>query len=335
MSRLNRRHFILATGATGLGLLAGCGRLPGQAGAPPKTPQVGYLDRSTGPYIEAFEQGLSDHGYVVGQNIVIRHAFIDRPVPENQDQLQDAAAELVRLGVDVIVAYGTTGALAAKQATSTVPIVFAPAGDPVGSGLVASFARPGGNATGMTNVASDTSAKRVELLQAVVPNLSRLAILMDPANPVTPELLAEAQRGALVLGLQPMVLEARGPDEFESAFTAASEHQAGAIVLLGSAPMTYNAALLAELAMKARLPAIYNNRAFPAAGGLMSYGSDLVAQFRRAAYYVDRILKGTKPADLPVEAPMRFNLIVNMKTARALGITFPNEILLQITEVIE
>jgi putative ABC transport system substrate-binding protein len=164
--RLNRRRFVHGVGLAGLGLLAGCGRLPGQTEPRPKTPHVGYLDRATGPYLQAFEAGLRDYGYVPGQNIMIRHAFADRPVPESQDQWREAASELVQLGVDVIVAYGTTGALAAKEATSTIPIVFAPASDPVQTGLVASLAHPGGNVTGMTNIASDISAKRVELLKA-------------------------------------------------------------------------------------------------------------------------------------------------------------------------
>jgi putative ABC transport system substrate-binding protein len=332
---VSRRRFVQRAGVAGLGLLAGCGRLPGQAAAPrARVPQVGYLGPS-GPFAQAFEVGLRDYGYLPGQNIAVQYPLADRALPASQDEWLAAASELVQFGVDVIVVYGGPGALAAKQATSTTPIVFAQAPDVVRSGLVASLARPGANVTGLTNISVDLSPKQVEFLKAIVPSLSRLAVLSDPTNPSATVRLEEIQRTTEALGLRLLVVEARGPNEFASAFAAASTGHAEAMTILGSLPMTTGAARLADLAGNARLPAVYVDRVFPEAGGLMSYGSDLKGQVRRTAYYVDRILKGTNPADLPVEQPTTFEFVVNLKTARELGITFPPEIQLQITEAIQ
>src|SRR5687768_10954479 len=310
---VSRRQLMQGAGAVGLGLLAGCGRWPGQA-APPKVPQVGYLDRPAGPLAQAFEAGLREYGYVPAQNVAIQYALANRPLPESQDQWLEAASELVQSGVDVILAFGTPGAVAAKQATRTIPIVFAQAGNPVADGLVTSLARPGGNVTGVTNIGDELTAKHVELLKETIPHLSSLAVLSDPANRLVAQRLTEAERAVQVLGLRLLILEARGPEEFASAYAAAAQERAEAMVILGSHPRTHNVTRLAQLAKDTRLPAIYVDRLFPEAGGLMAYGSDLQAQMRRAAYYVDRILKGANPADLPVEQPMIFDLVINLRT---------------------
>jgi putative ABC transport system substrate-binding protein len=332
---LGRRQFLQGTGLTGLGLLAACGRLPGQAAAPrARVPQVGYLGPA-GPFAQAFEEGLRDYGYVPGQNIAVQSPVAERALPASQEEWLAAASELVQFGVDVIVVYGAPAAFAAKQATSTIPIVFAQAAEVVRTGLVASLARPGANVTGLTNISVDLSPKQAEFLKAIVPNLSRLAVLADPTNPAATVRLAEIQRATEALGLRLLVFEARGPNEFASAFAAASTEHAEAMTILGDIRMTTGAARLAELAANARLPAVYVDRVFPEAGGLMSYGSDLKGQVRRTAYFVDRILKGAKPADLPVEQPTTFDFVVNLKTARELGITFPPELQLQITEAIQ
>jgi putative tryptophan/tyrosine transport system substrate-binding protein len=332
MNTLSRRRFVLGAGSAGL--LAGCGRLPGQAEPRSSMPQIGYLGPIL-PFMQGFEEGLRDRGYVPGQNIAVQYALANRPLPESPDQWLAAASELAQSGVDVILVFGTAGAFAAKQATSTMPIVFANAADVVRGGLVASLARPGGNVTGVTNFSAEWSAKGVEALKAMVPNLACLAVLVDPTNPAATAQVAEVQRSTETLGLRLLVLEARGPEDFPRAFAAASQEPAEAMTIVGSPTMTANPTRLADLAAEHRLPAMYTARGFPEAGGLMAYGADLKALLQRTAYYVDRILKGTKPADLPVEQPMRFDFVVNLKTAQALGITFPNEIMLQVTEVIQ
>jgi putative ABC transport system substrate-binding protein len=328
MSRLSRRQILVGAGSAAL--LAGCGRLPWQASQASKVPRVGYFSMHSLPYAEAFEQGLREHGYVQGKNIAVEYRFL-----ASEGQFDNAASELVQLPVDVLVTSSTPGALAAKRATNTIPIVFMQTGDPVGAGLVASLARPGANLTGLSIMGAGLASKRLELLKETVPNLSRVAVLMNPTNANSARELGETIGAAQVLGLQLQVIEVRQPDEIESVFEAAVQEQAQATSILGDALLTTNLPRLAELAMKYRLPAMYTGRPFPAAGCLMAYGPNSTEQFRRGAYYVDRILKGTKPADLPVEQPMIFEFVVNMKTARALGITFPHEVALQITEVIE
>jgi putative ABC transport system substrate-binding protein len=330
--RLSRRQFVVGASTTSLGLLAGCGRrLPGQGQgqAAARVPRIGYLSTHSPLFAQAFEEGLREHGWVQGENIAVEYRFI-----ESDDQLDNAATELVRIPVDVLITSSTPTTLAAKRATSTLPIVFTQVGDPVGTGLVASLARPGGNATGLTNIGTGLASKRLELLKLTVPSLSRVAVLVRAGNPNATRELAETMAAAQVLGLQLQVLEVRQPDEFESAFEAASREHTEAISILGDALFTSYASRLAELALKQGLPSIYPGR-LAEDGGLLGYGPNTRQQFQRTAYYVDRILKGVKPADLPVEQPMTFEFVVNMKTAQALGITFPNEIMLQVTEVIQ
>jgi putative tryptophan/tyrosine transport system substrate-binding protein len=334
-SRPSRRRFVVGAGAMSLGLLAGCGRLvfrvqPDEVPAA-KVHRVGFLSlTSREPHHESFWEGLREFGYVEGRNITIEARY----AAHQSERLPELAAELVRLPVDVIVAAGTPAAQAAKRVTNTIPIVFANASDPIAEGLAASLARPGGNATGLSNFSGALSAKRLELLKETVPGLSRVAVLANSATAAEQQ-LEETRHAAQVLGLEPQFFRARPPDELGSAFGNASRERAQAMTILGDPAMHANVAYLAKLAAEHKLPAVFPAREFVVAGGLLAYGPDQSAISRRAAYYVDRILKGAKPADLPVEQPMLFDFMVNMKTARELGITFPKEILLQITEVVE
>jgi len=280
----------------------------------------------------AFIQGLRDLGYVEGQNITIEH----RSSEGKFERLPDLAAELVRLKVDVIVTPALHNALAAKQATRTIPIVMASSGDPVGSGLVASLARPGGNVTGLSALGFEIVGKQLELLKEIVPRVSRVAVLGNPTSQeVYPLWLGQVKVAARSLGVQLQILEARGPDDFEKAFAAMTRERAGALFVLGDGMFLLHRTRIAELAAKHRLPAMYPVRGFVDAGGLIVYGPSPRDNFRRAATYVDRILKGAKPADLPVEQPTKFELVINLKTATALGLTIPQSLLIRADQVIE
>ncbi len=293
---------------------------------------LGYVSPSATPHlVEAFRRGLRDLGYVEGQNVAIEFRWAEGRL----ERLPDLAAELVRLKVDVIVAQGTPGPLAAKQATRTIPIVMAAAGDPVGAGLVASLARPGGNVTGLSLQVPELGGKRLQLLQEVVPGVSRVAVLWNAANPYPALVVRETELAARTLGVQLQSLEVRGPDDFETAFQAATRGHAGALITVDD-PLTVNQrARIVDFAGKSRLPAMYGVREFVDAGGLMAYGAHVPDMWRRAATYVDKILKGAKPADLPVEQPTRFELVVNMKTAKALGLTIPQSVLIRADQVIQ
>jgi putative ABC transport system substrate-binding protein len=266
-----------------------------------------------------------------GKNITIesRHVAIRVGV------LPDLVANLVLLKVDVIVAVGDAAISAAKHATSTIPIVMVASADPVGSGLVASLARPGGNLTGLSALSPELSGKRLELLREAIPGASRIAVLMNPTNPAKARNVREIQTVAQTLGVQLQTLEVRGPDEFEGAFAALTREHAEALLVLGD-PMalTYRIRIV-DLVAKGRLPAMYDLREFVEAGGLMAYGPSLPDLFRRAAYYVDRILKGAKPGDLPVEQPVKFELVINLKTTKTLGLSLPPSLLFQANEVIQ
>jgi putative tryptophan/tyrosine transport system substrate-binding protein len=334
--RWSRRQVVQGAGAMGLGLLAGCGRLPFQAQAPPASlHRIGFLvpgsPDGTAPNLAAFQQGLREYGYTAGENIFLESRYAE----ERYERLPELATELVRLPVEVIVTQGTPVALAARQVTTTVPIVMATSGDPVESGLVASLARPGGNVTGLSLISPELSAKRLQLLREVVPGISRVAAIWNPANAATLLSLREMQAvaGSLAVQLQPV--EVRGADELESAFDAITGEGADALTTMSDSLFFNHHARLAELAAKRRLPALFPEREFAVAGGLLTYGASGPGNFRRAAYYVDRILKGTSPADLPVERPMKFDLAINLRTAQALGLTIPPHVLLQATEVIQ
>jgi putative ABC transport system substrate-binding protein len=308
-------------------------RAPAQQ--PGKVPRIGFLSAEAGAatadLTEAFQQGLHDLGYAEGQNIVIVYRFAQG----KYERLPDLAAELVRLKVDVIVAVATPAAQAAKSAAGPIPIVFTIVGDPVASGLVRSLAQPGGNVPGLSVVATDLSGKRLELLKEMVPGVSRVAVLWDPGQPVGALLLKETEAAARALGRQLQPVEARGHDDFQRALSTIKKMRAGGLVVLPSQPFAAHRHRLADLLIKERLPAVFVRRDYVEAGGLMSYSAKFGDSYRRAAYYGGKILKGAKPADLPVEQPMRFELVINMKTAKALGLTIPQSVLIRADHMIQ
>jgi putative tryptophan/tyrosine transport system substrate-binding protein len=283
-----------------------------------------------GAFFEAFQQGLRDVGYVEGQNLVFEHRYGEW----SNERLGDLAAELVRLNVDVILAPGTPQALAAQRATTSIPVVFMALADPVEVGLVASLAQPGGNLTGLTTLAPEQSGKRLELLTEAVPGVSRVAVLWNPISTMSALEVRVMEAVARGLGVQLQSLEVRDPSEFERAFAAATREGAGALSILATPFIVQNLPRIANLALQHRLPAIFWRPDFADAGGLMAYGPSQRDMRRRAAALVGKILQGTKPADLPVEQPMRFELIVNLKTAQALGLTIPPLLLFQADKVI-
>ncbi len=312
--------------------------LAGDAQQAGKVYRLGFLQNSpptipgVARNLEAFRQGLSERGWAKGQNIVIEYRYAEGRV----ERFPSLAAELVSLKVDVIVVVSTPGARAAKEATTTIPIVMAYVFDPVGLGVVASLARPGGNVTGVAFVAGpEIAGKYLELLKEIVPKLSRVAVLSNPDSPASPFLLRETQAAAQVLAVKPQLLEVRSPNELEGAFAAMSRERADALLVLPHPFNFYHAKQIADLAAKSRLPAVYPFRESVEAGGLMAYAADAPDMFRRAATYVDKILKGAKPADLPVEQPTRFELVVNLKTAKALHLTIPRALLLRADQVVE
>jgi putative ABC transport system substrate-binding protein len=308
------------------------------AQSPEKVPRVGYLSPGSPsePFrqrrFEAFRQGLRELGYVEGQNIALESRWAEG----KYERYPALAADLVRVQVDVIVTVGGAATQAAQHATRTIPIVMSVVNDPVGSGLVPSLARPGGNVTGLTVMASDLVGKQLELLKEVVPKVSRVALLRNPDNPASAPQLREAEAAARALGVRLQTLEARDPQEIDSAFAAMTRERAGALVVLADAVFLNQRRQIAELAAERRLPAVYGSSAREHAevGGLMAYSANLLDLERRAATYVHKILKGAKPADLPVEQPMKFELVLNLKTAQALGLTIPPIVLFRADEVI-
>jgi putative tryptophan/tyrosine transport system substrate-binding protein len=292
--------------------------------------RIGFLRNGPPPetFMGGFRQGLRELGYVEGQNISIEYGLA-----ASADQLPEAAAELVRRNVDVIIASGTPPVVAAKNATRTIPIVFVASIDPIAAGVVAGLARPGGNVTGFALISADLMGKRLELLREVIPGLTRVAVLSQAVNPGNAEYIGQAELAARVLGLQLQVMAVRDPGDFESAFT--DMRRAGAVLQLDDVLFTSYQRQTVELAAKNQLPVMYGARMFADAGGLMAYGSDLPDHYRRAATYVDKILKGEKPADLPVQQPTKLELVINLKTARAIGLEIPRAILARADDVIE
>jgi len=330
---MERRTF-MATLAGGLLALP----LAAEAQQAAKAARIGYLasggDPGASPTGRAFLQGLRDLGYVEGRNVVIEYRFAE----EKLERLPALAAELVALKVDVIVAPNTPAALAAKQATRTIPIVFSFAADPLTSGLVTSLARPGGNVTGLSLLGPELVGKCLELLKETVPRVSRVAYLWQPGaldERQEKDRLKRAEVAARALGMQLQFVGARGPEDFDRAFTDMTRARAGALTVLGGAMLFTERRRLVDLAAKNRLPAMYSWREFVDAGGLMAYGPNLTDSQRRAATYVDKILKGAKPGDLPVEQPTKFELVINLKTAKALGLTIPPSVLGRADEVIQ
>ena len=299
--------------------------------------RIGYLaaNLTVSPHMtEAFRQGLRDLGYVDGRSVVIEY----RDAEGKYDRLPARAAELVALKVDVIVAADTPAALAAKQATRTLPIVFIGAGDPVTIGLVTSLARPGGNVTGLSLLAPELVGKRLELLKQAVPGVGRVAALWQPGfvgERTEKDMLKEVEVAARALGVRLQFVEVRGPADFDRAFSDMTRARADALTVLGSAMFANERRRVVDLAAKNRLPGVYGFREYVDAGGLMAYGPNVADLFQRAATYADKILKGAKPGDLPVEQPTKFELVLNLKTAKALGLTIPQSVLVRADQVIE
>ncbi len=326
----SRRTFL---GTLALGLIAA--PFPAGAQRAGRIPRIGFLGTSSpsleSHFVEAFTQGLRDLGYVEGQNITIDYRWAEG----QDDRFPDLAAELVRLKADVIVTTGTPATLAAKQATKTVPIVMASSGNPVQSGLVASLARPGGNVTGLSIFAPELEGKRLELLKEAVPRLSRVALLWNPANPALTVVFQQTQIAAKALRLTPQpVVEVRRVDDFELAFATIAGARPQALVVLVDRLLLAHRRRIVDFAANSRLPAMYGYRDYVDAGGLMSYAPSNIDLFRGAAIYVDKILKGANPANLPVQQPAKFELIINLKTAKALGLTIPQSLLRRADELI-
>jgi ABC-type uncharacterized transport system substrate-binding protein len=283
------------------------------------------------PNLEAFRKGLRDLGWVEGQDFSIEARFAEG----KPERLPELAAQLVRQRVDLILAGSTPGILAARRATSAIPIVMVTTGDPVGSGLVASLAQPGANVSGLTALGQALSAKRLELLKEAVPGVARVAVLTSPGSPHTGPFLRDRASLAQALGVRLQVVEARDPTTFEQAFAEMARERAGALMVFTDPIFINHRRRLVELAAKRRLPAVYPDREFVSAGGLMFYGASLVDMYYHAAVYADKILKGTKPADLPVEQPAKLELVVNLKTAKTLGLVIPASVLARADHVVE
>jgi ABC-type uncharacterized transport system substrate-binding protein len=305
---------------------------------PSRAARIGFLWTSspdaTSECVDAFRQGLHEAGYAEGRNIAIEQRWAADAV----QRLDGLVTELVGIGVNIIVTQGTPAAQAAKRATTTIPIVMATSGDPVGTKLVASLARPGGNVTGLSLLVPELNAKRLELAREAKPKVSRVAVILDPTNPElggAPLGLKETEVAARSLGLQLHILRVRGPEDFGSAFATASSTRADVVIVLPSPILSFHWRPLVDLAIKHRLPAIFGQTPAVEAGGLMAYGPSYADLCRRATGYVDKILKGAKPADLPIQQPAKFDLVINLKTAKQLGLVIPQSLLVRADRLIE
>jgi ABC-type uncharacterized transport system substrate-binding protein len=311
--------------------------LPAQAQQPKKVPRIGYVSGSgdannPGPQVEAFRQGLRDLGYLEAKNILIEYRYVEGKL----DRVPGLVAELVQLRVDVLVTTFTVAIRAAKQATKTIPIVMVVLVDPVATGLVDSLARPGGNITGLTSLSRDLGGKRLELLNDAVPGISRVAVLWDADSATGAIAFKEYEAAARTLKIQLQPLEVRGPNpDLEGAFQVATKARVVALIIITNPVLQRHAKQIADLAIKNRLPSMLEGSRYIEAGGLMSYSANDVDQYRRAAVFVDKILKGAKPADLPVEQPTKFELVINLKTAKQLGLTIPQSVLYRADKVIK
>jgi putative ABC transport system substrate-binding protein len=325
---MDRRAF-LATAAAGMVVIPAAARAQ-HAG---KVRRIGFLSLQSGlnSTTEAFAQGMRELGYVEGRNLTVEYRWAAR----KEERLPELAAELVRLKVEVIVTAAAPAIEAAKRATSTIPIVMATSADPVGSGLVASLARPGGNVTGLSALSTDLAGKRLQLARELVPKATRVAVLAHRGASATRLFLEEMRTAAQQLEAQLVVQEVQAADDLPGAFAAMQRERAQALVVQISPFSADNSRRILELAAQYRLPAMYDVRSFVDAGGLISYGPSLPEMFRRAAFYVDRILKGAKPADLPIEQPTKFEMVINLKTAKALGLSIPQSLLVRADQVIE
>jgi putative ABC transport system substrate-binding protein len=296
-------------------------------------PKIGVITLGVGassPYLEALRQGLREHGYIEGKNIVLEYRFAQG----HSDRLPGMAAELVRLNVNVIVTESTPAALAASRATKKIPIVMALAADPVKAGLVASLARSGGNVTGLTVGGANRAAKQLQILKESMPGAVTVAVIYNPSRPIEPE-LKELTEAARSLGITLSLVGARTPDDLNAAFEAVANARPNALTTITDGMLFGNRKRIAEFALKTGLPAVFPVREFAEAGGLMAYGPDIGSNFRRAASYVDKILKGAKPGDLPIEQPTKWGLVVNLRTAKALGLKIPGTVLVRADELIQ
>ncbi len=319
-----RRRTIVAIGAMGVAILANVQPLGAQSGS---VYRLGFISAAASSPMtgrdQAFRQGLRELGYVVGQNMTIEYRWADG----RSERLPGFAAELVRLKPHIIVTHGVAATLAVQQATTTIPIVIAAADDPLATGLVASLARPGGNTTGMSIITPELTGKRLELLKEILPDLTRVAVLWNSGNPTSEPEVRKAQAAAGSLGLRLQSVAVRDPRDFVRAFASMTSEHVDALFLLSDAMFYGQRKELTDLAASSRLPLVSHLREFAEAGGLMTYGPNVLDIHRRAATYVDKVLKGAKPGDLPIEQPTRFELVINLKTARALGITVPPTLL--------
>jgi ABC-type uncharacterized transport system substrate-binding protein len=327
---MNRREFI-----TLLGGAAVAWPLVARAQQAGKVWRIGILDTTSvalnAANFDALRQGLRQHGYIEGQNLVIDYRSADGRV----ERFPDLAAELVHLKVDLIVTRGTPAVVAVKNATKTIPVVMAASGDPIGAGVVAGLARPGANVTGLSAFVTELQAKRLELLKELVPGINRIAALLNMSSPATPPQWEQTKAAARTLAIEPQLLDVRKPEDLNRAFETAIRQRAEALVVGINALTQANRRPIADLATKHRLPAIYPSREFVDAGGLVAFGVNYPDLYRRAATYVDKILKGAKPADLPIEQPTKFEMVINLKTAKALGLDVPPTLLARADEVIE
>jgi ABC-type uncharacterized transport system substrate-binding protein len=325
---MRRREFI-----TLLGGVAGAWPLAARAQPSEKLYRVGMLERTSIPInaanLDGFRRGLRELGYVEGKNYVIEYRSADG----RDERFSGLAAELVRLNVDLILTRGTPAALAAKNATGTIPVVITGVGDPVGQGLVAGLPRPGGNITGLSATVNETYPKRVDLLRELVPGAARIAALFNMSNPAVPAAWKEVEMAARSVGIQAQLLDARKPEDLEPAFSAATRQRADALVVGLDTLTQANQRSIVDLAAKHRLPAIYASMEF--VGGLLAYGVNYPDMYRQAARFADKIFKGAKPSDIPVEQPTKFELVINLKTAKALGLDVPPTLLARADEVIE
>jgi putative ABC transport system substrate-binding protein len=307
---------------------------PAQAQQPKRIPQIGYLSYGSAEIdkslLAALQQGLQELGYLEGRNIVIEQRY----AAGRSEKFSELLAELIRLKPDVLVAAGDPAAHAAKKATSVIPIVMVTSPDPVGTGLIASLAHPGGNVTGLSDFHGGVITKRLEVLKEVAPLMSRVAVLLNPANRSNPLQLKDIQAAAPAFRVTIIAFEVQGPDDIDDTFATIGKKRPGALLVVGDRLFATHQKRIFEFVSKIRLPAIYSQRGYVDAGGLMSYGTNFADQYRRAANYVDKILKGAKPADLPVEQPIKFEFVINLKAAKQIGLTIPPNVLARADKVI-
>ena len=309
-----------------------------RSAAPPKRSKrtIGFLGPppAASGFVEAFRRGLREHGWIENDNLEVHYRFIDIASLTDVDKLAGLASELVGLGVEVLVVSVVEAAIAAKRATTTIPIVMVNVGDPVAAGLVATLARPGGNVTGLSRQGPDLVGKQLQLLKEALPQTRRVGMLINPSEPARAEVARRTRQAAATLGLQAVIVEPHAPAGLTAAFATLRAERVDAVIVGGGGAFYFSRGEIADLALRERLPSMFQNRESAEAGGLMSYAASSVANYRRAAFFVDRILKGAKPGELPVEQPTTFELFVNLETARSLGVTIPRAVLLRADTVV-